>query len=168
MDSWLDICRKARAFHAEALARAGGDRRAKTLIAAALAIDDLEVERYEPGSIVNESVLGFLERASRLINIAAHQGTEAEAVVVAHEIGHFKLYEDPRNEVTARSHLLGGDPIESGGEGRGVPPARGRKSRPMCSPASSCALRTGSARSTRTEGSGLPRSPRSWDCPRTW
>lgn len=114
MDSWLDIRRKAREFHAEALARSGGDRRAKHLIAAALAIDDLEVEHYAPGSIVNDSVLGFLERASRLINIASGQSAQDEAVVTAHEIGHFKLHQDPRNEVTARSHLLGGDPIESG------------------------------------------------------
>ncbi len=114
MDTWIDIRRKAREFHGEALSRANGDRRASSLIAAALLIDDLEVEHYEPGSIVDKSVLGFLERASRLINIALHQDAKEEVVVTAHEIGHYKLHHDPRNEVTVTSHALGGDPIESG------------------------------------------------------
>jgi|GEM_PF-5224661 len=91
MDTWIDIRRKARELHEQSLAKAQGDRRAKNLIAAALEIDDLEVEHYEPGSIVDSSVLGFLERASRLINIASHQDAKDEAVVTAHEIGHFKL-----------------------------------------------------------------------------
>ncbi|TSA02997.1 MAG: ImmA/IrrE family metallo-endopeptidase, partial [Planctomycetaceae bacterium] len=114
MDTWIDIRRKAREFHEKALSRAEGDRRASSLIAAALAIDDLVVEHYEPGSIVDKSVLGFLERASRLINIASHLDAKEEAVVTAHEIGHFKLHHDPRNEVTVTAHILGGDPIESG------------------------------------------------------
>jgi DNA helicase-2/ATP-dependent DNA helicase PcrA len=114
MDTWIDIRRKAREFHDQALSRAAGDRRAVSLISAALAIDDLVVEHYEPGSIVDKGVLGFLERASRLINLASHQDAKVEAVVTAHEIGHFKLHHDPRNEVTVTSHILGGDPIESG------------------------------------------------------
>jgi len=114
MGTWIDIRRKARECHGEALSRANGDRRASSLIAAALSIDDLEVEHYEPGSIVDKSVLGFLERASRLINIAANQDPKDEAIVTAHEIGHYKLHHDPRNEVTVTSHILGGDPIESG------------------------------------------------------
>ena len=114
MDTWIDIRRKAIEFHNEALLRAEGDRRASSLIAAALLIDDLEVEHYEPGSIVDQSVLGFLERAARLINIASRQKPEDEVVVIGHEIGHYKLHHDPRNEVTVTSQILGGDPIESG------------------------------------------------------
>jgi hypothetical protein len=106
MDTWIDIRRKAREFHNEALLRAKGDRRASSLIAAALSIEDLEVEHYEPGSIADKSVLGFLERAARLINIASHQDTNDEAVVTAHEIGHYKLHRDPRNEVTITSQIL--------------------------------------------------------------
>ncbi len=114
MDTWIDIRRKARECHAQALSKTNGDRRASALIAAALSIDDLEVEHYAPGSIVDTSVLGFLERASKLINIVQNLDAKDEAVVTAHEIGHFKLHHDPRNEVTVTSHLLGGDPIESG------------------------------------------------------
>lgn len=114
MNNWIDIRRKARDLHAQALTRANGDRRAAKIIEVALKIDDLEVERYEPGSIVDKNVLGFLERDALLIRIAAHQSECDEAVVVAHEIGHFKLHHDPVNEVTVASHLLGGDPIESG------------------------------------------------------
>ena len=35
-------------------------------------------------------------------------------MVIAHEVGHFKLHRDPRNEVTALAPGLGGDPIDSG------------------------------------------------------
>ena len=73
MDAWLDIRRKAQACHEAALAAAKGDRRARPLVNAALQLDDLEIRHYEPGSIVNEGVFGFLDRPSRLVNIARHQ-----------------------------------------------------------------------------------------------
>ena len=66
MDTWIDIRRKARECHAQSLSKTNGDRCASALVAAALSIDDLEVEHYAPGSIVDTSVLGFLERASKL------------------------------------------------------------------------------------------------------
>lgn len=114
MDAWVDIRRKARECHQQALAKAEGDRRASNIIAAALSNDDLQVEHYEPGSIVGKHVLGFLERASRLVQVVSHQEPADEAVVIAHEIGHYKLHHDPRNEVTVRAPGLGGDPIDSG------------------------------------------------------
>jgi DNA helicase-2/ATP-dependent DNA helicase PcrA len=114
MDAWADIRRKARECHAKALATAKGDRHAAAIIAAALANDDLEVRHYEPGTVVNRGVLGFLDRVSQLVNVAKHQEPANERVVIAHEIGHFKLHRDPRNEVTLRTPTLGGDPIDSG------------------------------------------------------
>lgn len=114
MDAWLDIRRKARECHHNALLVAKGDRRANKIIAAALSIDDLQVEYYEPGTIVGKHVFGFLERASRLVHVALHQNPADEAVVIVHEIGHFKLHRDPTNEVTVTSPGLGGDPIDSG------------------------------------------------------
>ncbi|MGE3637366.1 MAG: UvrD-helicase domain-containing protein [Pirellulales bacterium] len=114
MDTWIDIRRKARDCHQRALETANGDRRAPALIAAGLSIHDLQVEHYEPGTIVGKEVFGFLERAALLIHVAAHQDPADEAVVIAHEIGHFELHTDPRNEVTIRSGLLGGDPVDSG------------------------------------------------------
>lgn len=114
MDTWVDIRRKARECHEKALSSTKGDRRAKRLIAAALSNDDLEVEHYEPGSIVGKEVLGFLERSARLVQVALHQDPADEAVVIAHEIGHYHLHRDPRNEVTVASPGLGGDPVDSG------------------------------------------------------
>jgi DNA helicase-2/ATP-dependent DNA helicase PcrA len=114
VDTWADIRRKARACHQKALAKASGDRRSAKIIAAALSNDDLQVEHYEPGSIVGKHVLGFLERASRLVQVALHQEPADEAAVIAHEIGHYTLHRDPRNEVTVRAPGLGGDPIDSG------------------------------------------------------
>ena len=114
MDAWIDIRRKARACHNAALARSDGDRRARSLVDASLNLDDLEIRYYEPGSIVNTGVFGFLDRPSKLVNIAKHQSAYDEVVVIAHEIGHFKLHQDPTSEVTVRSTALGGDVIDSG------------------------------------------------------
>jgi superfamily I DNA/RNA helicase len=114
VDAWIDIRRKARESHQNALSVAKGDRRAAEIIAAALSNDDLELAHYEPGSIVGKNVFGFLERESRLVNVAAHQEPGDEAVVIAHEIGHYKLHRDPKNEVTVKAPGLGGDPIDSG------------------------------------------------------
>nr|WP_315764395.1 ATP-dependent helicase [Bradyrhizobium sp. SZCCHNS2005] len=110
MDAWIDIRRKARDCHAKALKATNGDRRADKIIAAALKLDDLEVEGhdFEPG------VLGALDRAFRLVKVKKGLDEAEKLVVIAHEIGHFHLHHDPHNEVTARSHGLGGDPVDSG------------------------------------------------------
>ena len=114
MDAWIDIRRKAQTCHEAALARTGGDRRARQLVEAALQLDDLEIRYYKPGSIVNKGVFGFLDRPSRLVNIASDQTPADEVVVIAHEVGHFQLHQDPATEVTVRSDRLGGDIVDSG------------------------------------------------------
>lgn len=114
MDAWIDIRRKSQACHEAALTTVKGDRRARALAEAALQLDDLEIRYYEPGSIVNTGVFGFLDRPSKLVNIAKHQDPHDEVVVIAHEIGHFKLHQDPASEVTVRSDRLGGDIVDSG------------------------------------------------------
>ena len=48
------------------------------------------------------------------MNVARGQSPQDEVAVIAHEIGHFRLHRDPRNEVTVRASVLGGDPIEGG------------------------------------------------------
>lgn len=114
MDVWREVRLKARAAHLAALEKNGGNYVAAELIRGALEVDDLQLAPYEPGSIVSVGVLGFLDRASKIVNIANGQGAAEKAVVIAHEIGHFRLHKDPRNEVTAVAHGLGGDPIDSG------------------------------------------------------
>ena len=110
MDAWIDIRRKARICHEKALAKAGGDRRAAALITAALKNDDLVLRHDELGS----GILGSLDRSARLVTIAPGQGVADESLVIAHEIGHFHLHNDPSNEVSAVPETLGGDLIDSG------------------------------------------------------
>lgn len=112
MDSWSDIRRKARACHRKALVRTGDDRRADKIVAAALNEDDLELSHYKQSDV--PGVFGFLDRGSRLVNVAKDQDPLDELVVIAHEIGHFNLHRDARSEVTIRPGGLGGDPSESG------------------------------------------------------
>src|SRR4051812_6227969 len=114
MDAWRDIRLKARECHRQALLKAKGVRKAPELLASALKEEDLQLTRYEPGSVVSKGVYGFLDRPSKMINVASGQTPENEAVVTAHELGHYKLHRDPRNEVTALAPGLGGDPIDSG------------------------------------------------------
>jgi superfamily I DNA/RNA helicase len=114
MDSWADVRLLARRIHREALERSGGDRTSTALIEAALRRDDLELRHFEGGELADESVLGFLERDSQLVNVRRGQTPSDEAAVIAHEIGHFHLHLDPRSEVTVVAEALGGDPIETG------------------------------------------------------
>ncbi len=119
MDTWIEIRRKARLCHANALKKSEGDRRAKAIIDAAIADLDLEVRYYEPGTLFDEGVFGSLDRLARVVNVAKKQSRENEKrsledeqVVIAHEIGHYILHTDPINEVTIRSNNLGGDPVD--------------------------------------------------------
>lgn len=114
MDAWRDIRVRARACHRRALVKSKGRRQASALLAAALEDDGIQLQKYAPGSVVGETVLGFLDRPSKMINVVSGQRPEEEALIVAHELGHFHLHHDPRNEVTAVSPGLGGDPIDSG------------------------------------------------------
>jgi len=65
-DAWIDIRRRARACHEEALKASKGDRRAQGRWSPPrYCNDDLELRHYEPGSIVSKGVLGFLKIARR-------------------------------------------------------------------------------------------------------
>lgn len=110
MDTWVDIRRKAWKCHESALATAKGDRRASQIIAGALQNDDLELRRINFAN----GLLGSLDRHSLLINVTTGLSTVDEAVIVAHEIGHFHLHHDPYNEVIVVPQSLGGDSFDSG------------------------------------------------------
>src|SRR5690349_3769211 len=114
MDAWGDIRLKARACRAEALKHAKGALTARAVIDGALKADDLQLRPYAPGSSVSKNVNGYLQRSALLVNIATGLSPGDEVVVIAHEIGHFKLHHDPQNEVTAMASGLGGDPVDSG------------------------------------------------------
>jgi DNA helicase-2/ATP-dependent DNA helicase PcrA len=114
VDAWGDIRLKARDCHQRALAESEGNRKRDAIVAAALKLEDLQLQHYQPGTIVGHGVRGFLDRGSLMVYVASSQSAEDEAIVIAHEIGHFKLHRDPRNEVTAIAPGLGGDSIDPG------------------------------------------------------
>jgi DNA helicase II / ATP-dependent DNA helicase PcrA len=114
VDAWRDIRLRARDCRAEALKHSNGEATARAIVDGALKANDLQLNTYPSGVGVSKEVRGFLERDACIVNIAAGQGAEDEVVVIAHEIGHFKLHLDPRSEVTVIAPGLGGDPVDSG------------------------------------------------------
>jgi len=114
MDAWRDIRLKARECRADALRHANGVLTARGVIEGALKADDLQLRYFAPGTGVSANVRGYLQRGAGVVNIATEQSPEDEVVVIAHEIGHYRLHRDPQNEVTVIAPGLGGDPIESG------------------------------------------------------
>ena len=62
-DTWIDVRRKAREWHAVALAESKGDRRAAALIEAACRNDDLAVSTFQRGAAYPADVLGLLDVA---------------------------------------------------------------------------------------------------------
>lgn len=114
MDAWRDIRLAARALHLKALASTAGDRSAPALLSAALSEHDLVVRYFDPGTRAGKGVLGFLDRPAFIVHLATGQSSEDEAVVTAHEIGHFELHRDPRSDVTLIAPGLGGDKVDGG------------------------------------------------------
>ncbi len=110
MDSWSDVRRKARECHLQALESSGGDRSAVAIITAALENDDLDKRYIDLGA----RTLGSLDRLSCIVNISPGQDPIDERVVIAHEIGHFRLHNDPHSEVRHSSFGLNGDDVDSG------------------------------------------------------
>ncbi len=114
MDAWNQIRLVARRCHADALDKSNGNREARSLIEAITQLNDLELNHFIPGEQVSDGVMGFLDRPALMINIAQGLPEDEEAVVIAHELGHFFLHEDPRNEVNQIDHGLSGDKVDSG------------------------------------------------------
>lgn len=122
MDAWREIRLIARRCHAKALTDSGGVRKADALNQAAMLSNDLQLDRFAPGTKAGDGVLGFLDRPALIVNIAtgqpkkgdAEEKAKEEAVVIAHELGHFFLHKDPRNDVNIIDPGLGGDTVDSG------------------------------------------------------
>jgi len=147
MDAWRDIRLKARECHRQALLKSKDVRKAPALLAAALEDEDLQLTHYTPGSVVSKGVHGFFDRPSKIINVASGQSPENEAVVTAHELGHYKLHRDPRNEVTAIALALAAiRSIQAQAAWRVIPRASARKFKPIFSRASFSARPTGCAK----------------------
>lgn len=115
MDAWSDIRLVARECRAAALATTNAAPTARMVIDAMVKLHDLEIEPFDPGDRAGENVLGFFERESGVVHIARGQTPEDEVVVIAHELGHFRLHTDPESDVTDVTMRLSGEPVESGG-----------------------------------------------------
>lgn len=115
MDAWSDIRLAARECRAAALATTNAEPNARTVIDAMIELHDLEIDPFDPGERAGENVLGFFERESGIVHIARGQAPENEVVVIAHELGHFRLHTDPESDVTDVTMRLSGEPVESGG-----------------------------------------------------
>ncbi|MDR6126770.1 DNA helicase-2/ATP-dependent DNA helicase PcrA [Sphingomonas sp. SORGH_AS802] len=115
MDAWSDIRLVARDCRAAALAKTNAAPTARNVIDAMVELHDLQIVAFDPGTRAGEDVLGFFERGSGIVHIARGQAEEDEVVVIAHELGHFRLHNDPESDVTDVSMRLSGEPVESGG-----------------------------------------------------
>ena len=114
MDAWNQIRLVARRCHADALVESGGVGDGRALNEAVIRLNDLELCYFPPSAKVSDGVLGFLDRPAQIVNIADGLPDGEEAVVIAHELGHFFLHKDPRNEVNQIDPGLGGDTVDSG------------------------------------------------------
>ncbi len=115
MDAWSDIRLAARDCRAAALAKTGAARTARKLVDGMAELHDLEIVEFDPGTRAGDNVLGFFERGPGIVHVASGQAKENEVVVIAHELGHFRLHSDPKSDVTDVSMRLSGEPVESGG-----------------------------------------------------
>lgn len=115
MDAWSDIRLVARDCRAAALAKTNADPTARNVIDAMVELHDLQIVAFDPGTRAGADVLGFFERGSGIVHVARGQAEEDEVVVIAHELGHFRLHNDPESDVTDVSMRLSGEPVESGG-----------------------------------------------------
>jgi superfamily I DNA/RNA helicase len=114
MDVWSDIRLAARRCRADAVAAAGGKQDAGSVIAGMIEVHELELDEFVPGTSVEDHVLGWFERAPKIVHVAKGQTDEDRAVVIAHEFGHFVLHSDAETDVTDVSMLLSGEPVEAG------------------------------------------------------
>jgi DNA helicase II / ATP-dependent DNA helicase PcrA len=115
MDIWRDIRMQARQRRAEVEAKNGGPiLRAADLIAAARTKAGLQIDRFEPGTIYGDGVLGALEREDGFLRVAAGLNPEREIIVQAHELGHNWLHDESQFLIRNTEPAFGGQPFETG------------------------------------------------------
>ena len=99
MDPMAGVRLRARECHADALARAGGDRSAVALTTAATEARDLVVAPFEPGTRFAAGVDGYYDRVGLLVGVSSALPPGLREFVIAHELGHHELHDDPIAEV---------------------------------------------------------------------
>ena len=102
MDPWAAVRREAEGCR-ERAERAGG-RGAQGLLAAALSEASVELREFTPGEPgFAPGLRGRFERAAMLIYVSRCLGDDERAFVIAHELGHLHLHEDPILEDAAEA-----------------------------------------------------------------
>jgi DNA helicase II / ATP-dependent DNA helicase PcrA len=109
MDIWRDIRLQARRRRDDIEAENGAPfTRAADLIAAARRKAGLQIDRFEPGTVYGDGVLGALVR------VATGLSTEREIIVQAHELGHNWLHDESQFLIRTTDAAFGGQPFETG------------------------------------------------------
>lgn len=115
MNTWHDVRLKARARH-DQVSVVPGLTPAAVLVKAGLKAAKLQVDRFEPGTVYEEGVLGALERDDGFVRLSLALSPHEEAIVAAHEIGHNWLHDESAFMIRSTEAAFGGSPVEVGAE----------------------------------------------------
>ena len=115
MDIWREIRLQARRRRDEIEAEAGGPiLRADDLVAAARKYVGLQIDRFNPGTVYGEGVVGSLEREDGFVRVATGLSPEREVIVQAHELGHFWIHDETQFLIRSMEPAFGGQAFETG------------------------------------------------------
>ena len=115
MNTWRDVRLKARERH-EQISTVPGLTPAKILVRAGLKAAKLQVDRFQPGTVYAEGVLGALEREDGFVRLLSALSPQDEVIVIAHEIGHNWLHDESAFMIRSTEADFGGSPVEVGAE----------------------------------------------------
>jgi DNA helicase II / ATP-dependent DNA helicase PcrA len=115
MDIWREIRLQARQRRSEI---ENGTRiaRASDLVAKARKEVGLQLDRFAPGTVYSDGVVGALEREDGFVRVLEGLETSREAIVIAHELAHFWLHDESQFLIRSTEPSFGGQPFEVGVE----------------------------------------------------
>jgi DNA helicase II / ATP-dependent DNA helicase PcrA len=115
MDIWRDIRLQARQRRSE-VENGTPIVRVSELIAAARKKMGLQLDRFEPGTVYSDGVVGALERDDGIVRVASGLDDGREAIIQAHEFGHFWLHDESQFVIRNMEPSFGGQPFETGAD----------------------------------------------------
>lgn len=113
MNIWRDLRLQARERRSEV---EEGRRivRSGDLVSKARKKAGLQLDRFAPGTVYGEGVVGALEREDGFVRVLEGVEPSREAIVIAHELGHFWLHDETQFLIRSTEPSLGGHPFELG------------------------------------------------------
>jgi DNA helicase-2/ATP-dependent DNA helicase PcrA len=115
MDIWREIRLQARQRRSDVEKRTPISR-ASDLVTVARKEAGLQLDRFESGTVYAEGVVGALERDDGVVRIVSGLDEGREAIVMAHELGHFWLHDESQFLIRATEASFGGQPFEMGAD----------------------------------------------------